>query len=186
MGKGKCVKPLDRFLQRWRILKAKPFIPVGSRLLDVGCADGFLYKKYSSRIADYVGIDPILKSSTRHENYQLIAGRYPNDLPKGPPFDVITMLAVVEHLSEALQEQLAAAIFHDLAPKGRLIVTTPSPRVDPMLHVMKRIKIIDGMALEEHNAFEPIHVPRIFAELELILHRRSQLGLNHLFVFQRN
>jgi 2-polyprenyl-3-methyl-5-hydroxy-6-metoxy-1,4-benzoquinol methylase len=180
------VKPLDKLLQKWRSLKAGPNIPEGSRVLDVGCADGVLYHRYSSRISEYVGIDPILKSSVQRDNYMLIAGKYPEDLPEQPPFDVITMLAVVEHLSEELQERTATAILQHLASKGKLIITTPSPAVDNLLVIMKKLRMIDGMSLEEHYAFDFREVPRLFEDLELILHQRFQFGLNHLFVFQKS
>ena len=57
--------------------------------------------------------------------------------------------------------------------------------MDPLLNMMKRLRVIDGMALEEHDNFDPHKVPRIFGDLELILHERFQLGINHLFVFQK-
>jgi hypothetical protein len=43
------------------------------------------------------------------------------------------------------------------------------------------------MSLEEHYGFEPDDTRRIFAEpgFKLIYHARFQLGLNHLFVFER-
>jgi len=172
-------------LQRWRILKARPYIPEGSRVLDVGCADGLLHRMFGDRIREYVGIDPILKSSSHQDNCRYIAGRYPNDLPVLPPFNVITMLAVIEHLAEGLQREVAKASFHHLVPNGRLIITTPSPLVDPLLIMMRRLRIIDGMSLEDHYRFDFRQVPRIFEDLEIIEHKRFQLGLNHLFVFRK-
>jgi len=185
MVKEDRVKPLDRFLQRWRILKARPYIPPDSRLLDVGCADGMLYRMVNNRVREYVGIDPSLKTSIHLENYRLIAGQYPFNMPELPPFKVITMLAVIEHLTEDVQIRTAQAVYHHLEPNGLLLITTPSPHVDHLLHFLKRLRLIDGMALEEHSRFDVRQVPQIFTDLKLILHRPFQLGLNHLFVFQK-
>ena len=53
------MKALDRFLQRWRIGKALPFIRRDDRLLDVGCYDRSLIDRALPRIASAVGIDSL-------------------------------------------------------------------------------------------------------------------------------
>jgi len=47
--------------------------------------------------------------------------------------------------------------------------------------------LIDGMSLEEHHGYEVSQTTKIFSppDFRLVLHRRFQLGLNHLFVFER-
>jgi len=92
------MKPLDRLIQRWRIKRAAVFIPNGVRLLDIGCADGMLYRMLKPRLGNYVGVDPGLSKSVQEENCQFIAGSFHEDFPSLPAFDVITMLAVMEHL----------------------------------------------------------------------------------------
>jgi 2-polyprenyl-3-methyl-5-hydroxy-6-metoxy-1,4-benzoquinol methylase len=180
------MKPLDRLLQRWRILKAKPHIPKGSRVLDVGSADGLLYQMLGDMIQEYVGIDPILETSIHKDNYQLISGKYPEDLPTLHPFSVITMLAVFEHIPMDREHDISEAIYLHLETHGKFIITTPSPFVDPLLHLMKRLRLIDGMALEEHGDLNFRRAPQVFGKLDLLLHQRFQLGLNHLFVFQKS
>jgi 2-polyprenyl-3-methyl-5-hydroxy-6-metoxy-1,4-benzoquinol methylase len=181
------VKPLDKFLQYWRIKKAEPFISEGSRLLDIGCADGMLYRVLRSQITEYVGIDPILSESVDEEAFRLITGQFPEDLPEIPPFDAIVMLAVIEHLPEGYQQEVALACVRFLKQDGILIITTPSPMVDKLLNVVIGLKLADGMSLEEHYGFDVRQVPNIFAfgNLKLVVHRRFQLGLNNLFVFQK-
>jgi 2-polyprenyl-3-methyl-5-hydroxy-6-metoxy-1,4-benzoquinol methylase len=181
------VKPLDKFLQSWRIKQVKPFIPEGSRVLDIGCAYGALYRMLKSQIAEYVGIDPVLSESVDEGKFKLIVNWFPGGLPERSSYDVITMLAVIEHIPEEVQREVAIACVRYLKQNGFLILTTPSPIVDKLLDVMVDLRIVDGMSLEEHHAFNARQVPIIFAfdNLKLVMYKRFQLGLNNLFVFQK-
>jgi hypothetical protein len=75
-----------------------------------------------------------------------------------------------------------------LKPNGRLIITVPSPMVDHVLKVLKFLRLIDGMSLEEHHGFEVHQTTAIFPakDFRLVKRKRFQLGLNNLFVFERN
>ncbi|MEQ1904614.1 MAG: class I SAM-dependent methyltransferase [Pirellulaceae bacterium] len=177
----------DRILQRWRIAKAAPWIKRNGRLLDVGCADGAIFKQLSDRISGGVGIDPDVAKPEQCAGGLLVPGFFPENLPDAQTYDAITMLAVLEHIPQAAQAKLAADCFQYLNPGGRLIITVPSPFVDHILSILKTLRIVDGMSLEEHYGFKPADTRPIFetAKLRLIAHRRFQLGLNHLFVFEK-
>lgn len=181
------MKPLDRLLQRWRIARAARHIPHGSRVLDVGCADGALFEQLRGRLGKGVGIDPDIERTVETEAYLLIAGRFPADLPGGAPFDVITMLAMLEHVPPQENAELARACAARLKPGGKLILTVPSPGVDRILDVLRAFRLVDGMSLEEHYGFETSCTPALFAHERFTLQRAEQfqLGLNNLFVFRR-
>jgi 2-polyprenyl-3-methyl-5-hydroxy-6-metoxy-1,4-benzoquinol methylase len=180
------MKFADRVLQNWRIRKARPFIPNNARVLDIGCGDGALFKALDGQLLEGVGIDPELASGEQTARYQLIAGYFPQDLPSTAPFDSITMLAVLEHIPAKLQKQWASDCARCLKSGGHLIITVPSPQVDAILDILTRLKIIDGMSLEQHYGFEAKQTPNIFQpELKLIKAATFQLGLNNLFVFQK-
>jgi hypothetical protein len=97
------------------------------------------------------------------------------------------MLAVLEHIPTARQAALADACHELLRDGGRLIITVPSPKVDHILAFLCFLRLIDGMSLEEHHGFKPGDTARIFAppRFRLLAHERFQLGLNHLFVFEK-
>ena len=181
------MKALDVLLQNWRIDKARPYVAPGARVLDIGCDDGALFRRFAELIGEGVGIDDDLAAPVRSDRYHLIPGHFPQDLEDGRPFDVIALLAVLEHVPEERQHGLAEACAKHLVPGGHLVVTTPSPLVDPILDALKLLRLIDGMALEEHYGFEPAQTPGIFerAGLVLVKARRFQLGLNNLFVFEK-
>ena len=180
------MKALDRFLQQWRVAKARPYIADGARVLDVGCSDGVLFRQLKGHIGEAVGIDPTLHESIEEDGFRLIAGQFPDGVPDREPFDAITMLAVLEHVPSEQQPRWAASCARLLKPGGHLIITVPSPIVDRILAVLKFARLIDGMSLEEHYGFDPREVPGLFAvgEMELVRASSFQLGCNNLFVFR--
>ena len=166
---------------------AAPFVARGGRVLDVGCADGALFDRLGPRLREGVGIDPDLRAPEQRGAFRLVPGHFPDDLEQAEPFDVIAMLAVFEHVPAGERRAWASACHRLLAPGGALVLTTPSPLVDPVLDVLSWLRVIDGMSLEQHHGFDPHDTPRIFeaAGLALETWSRFQLGLNHLFVFRK-
>jgi hypothetical protein len=146
-----------------------------------------LFRQLKSRIAEGVGIDPAIDRSIRLDNVALISGRFPQDLPDTQPFDVITMLAVLEHIPTADQPKLAADCARLLRPNGHVVITVPSAAVDRLLIFLKSVHLIDGMKLEEHHGFDANTTPSIFSTdaLKLIRADKFQFGLNNLFVFRK-
>jgi 2-polyprenyl-3-methyl-5-hydroxy-6-metoxy-1,4-benzoquinol methylase len=182
------MKAFDRLLQHWRIWKVRPYLSPGARVLDIGCADGALHRQLKPYLGDMVGIDPDLDSCLETGGCKLFPGQFPRDLPEVGPFDAITMLAVLEHIPIEQQAHWARECARLLKPKGYLIITTPSPMVDPILAALKFLRVIDGMSLEEHYGFDPTCVPSVFSvdAMELVKARKFQLGFNNLFVFKKS
>jgi len=167
---------------------AAPFIPPGASVLDIGSADGALFREIRG-LQNSVGVDLELDRQNLPKLPGLIfyEGMFPDVLPVPRTFDVITMLATLEHIPPAGLDPLAQACAAHLRTGGLLIISVPSPRVDSILAVLQTLRVIHGMATEQHHGFDVRQTPGIFApwKLELIVHRRFQLGLNNLFVFRR-
>lgn len=176
---------IDRYLQRWRFSKVRPYLTPASRVLDIGAADGALYA-YQPHVARFVGIDPDAEQARQiGPTAQLLRGTFPDVLDPSEVFDVIAMLAVLEHVPPRDQGPLARACATHLAPGGVLVITVPSPVVDRILAVLMALGLVHGMAVEQHYGFEAARTPAIFvaAGLALVDARRFQLGVNNLFVF---
>ena len=180
------MKALDRYLQRCRIDKTRPYIKKGVRVLDIGCDDGALFRDLPA-IGEGVGMDPDLKASTTNGNVSLIKGYFPKDLPDSRPFDLIILLAVLEHIPQAQQETLAQDSTRFLVPGGHVLITVPSPWVDPILSVLMFLRIMDGTRVDQHYGFEASTTPAIFsrAGLELAASKKFQFGLNNFFAFRK-
>jgi SAM-dependent methyltransferase len=78
-------------------------------------------------------------------------------------FDVVAMLAVLEHVVEDRLERVLDDVHRVLAPGGTLVVTTPPPWTDRVLPMLQRLGAVSEHMMEDHE--------RTF--------RRSEL--NHLF-----
>jgi SAM-dependent methyltransferase len=180
------MKAVDRILQKWRIDQARPWLRPGMRVMDIGCADGVLFQQ-CPHLEDGVGIDPDVLAPEKIGGNLIVPGLFPADLPDDRPFDAITMLAVLEHIPLDAQIELARDCALRLQPGGHLIITVPSPAVDHILAVLRAVRLIDGMSVEQHYGFDVATTGPTFEAvgLRLVKRRRFQLGLNNLFVFQK-
>ena len=181
-------KALDRLLESLRFEKAKPHIPRGVRLLDIGAGDGAFLCSLNGYIQSGVGIDPILTHVVEiSETCLLLPGRFPQDFGVCESlFDVITLLAVIEHIPTAELTTLADACWKMLVPKGRVVITVPHPCVDNILNILKTFRIIAGLSIEEHHGFNPEELPDIFNRWTLLKKERFELGCNYLFIFEKS
>ena len=184
------MKLIDRLLQRWRISIALRYIPARSRVLDIGCFNGEFFKYAGSHLRSGLGIDPApAVTDTAAANTVVLKGFFPADIPAGTEkFDVITALAVLEHIPAENLADFAEACYDWLNSGGKVILTVPSPFVDKILAVLLKLRLIDGMSLEEHHGFSLGGIPGLFenANFVLIKHSTFQLGLNNLFLFVKS
>lgn len=185
----KQMKKLDIFLQKQRINMIREYIPLTSRCLDIGAYKGELFTMCKDKISEGVGIEPLLDAKLTGENFTIFPGYFPKDFPANNlgKFDLVTMLAVLEHIPTNEQKQLADHCYKLLNKGGVVIITVPSLMVDNILKVLIKLRLIDGMSLEEHHGFLPEHTSAIFSEprFKLIVNRKFQIGMNNLFIFKK-
>lgn len=179
------MRMLDNILRNWRVRKAVAHVRSGGRLLDVGCFDGHLLRTVRDRVGWAIGIDPLTPPG-RRDGVEFVRDSFPANVDlEEASFDCITLLAVLEHMSDP--QCVAAECFRLLRPGGRVVITVPSPQVDHVLAVLRALRLVDGMSLEQHHGFEVSETATVFekAGFELTRRERFQLGLNNLFVFSK-
>jgi 2-polyprenyl-3-methyl-5-hydroxy-6-metoxy-1,4-benzoquinol methylase len=181
------MKTLDRIIRSWRMNKAISFIPEGASVLDIGCGEGELLKILGNHIECGIGVDPRLLTSVKTPRYELIRGKWPQDVPASMIFDVVVLLAVIEHLPEEALRSLGDRCSRMMRSGGRLIITAPSVYTDYVVMLLRWLRLMDAEAFEEHHGFNPKQISRIIAppRYSLYHHERFELGLNTLYVFER-
>jgi 2-polyprenyl-6-hydroxyphenyl methylase/3-demethylubiquinone-9 3-methyltransferase len=105
-------------------------LPPGTRVLDVGCGNGFTCGEFLRKGCSTVGIDlseqgiTIARQAYPEGRFELL-GADMNVLAnlKEEPFDLVVSSEVVEHLYDP--RSFARGCFAALKPGGRLICTTP-------------------------------------------------------------
>lgn len=182
---------LTRQLIRARLAAALALVPRGARVLDLGCGLSDL----AARLPSYVGCDRwpeiLVENRRRHPEarflaWDVLASEPPDEVRAAGPFDVVLMLALLEHLSDPAAALRRAASL--LAPSGRVVVTTPHPLGHAPLEAGAALGLLSRHAAEEHDALlsrEALEAAGAAAGLRLASYRRFLFGLNQLAAFER-
>lgn len=125
-------------------------VPVGSSVLDIGCADGSLSKHLLERGCHIVGVDldPAALEVAAQVLHDVRRVDLMNDLEtqllsimearSGQTFDVIIALDVLEHLIDPIAV-LRSLVDTCLAPHGRVVVSLPN-----ISHGAVRLALLEG------------------------------------------
>ena len=147
---------LEGFLARKRASKANSFIgdkfKIG-KVLDIGCGY-YPYFLLSTNIKNKYGIDPAVKENLlKDRKLKLIKDEVGNKkLPfKNDFFEVVTMLAVFEHIDESRITFVLSEVRRILKRGGIFIVTTPAPWSDKLLHLMAIFNLVSKEEIYEHK-----------------------------------
>lgn len=152
------------------------------RLLDVGCGNNELIKRYRTLGFSGTGIDIYLRKGV---DVICDSERF---VFKDEQFDTISFIASLNHCpnrKRAIQEARRV-----LKPNGRIIITMINPFIGFLCHKLA-IKDFDqierGMRKEEKYGLTTIYILKIFNTLGFALenHKTFVYGLNHLFVFKK-
>ena len=181
---------LEPLLRRLRIRKVLPVIKHyrDCRLLDIGCGwEARLLKTVEPYIQSGVGVD-FKAPDIRTPKIECRRIALDTSLPvSDESFDVVTMLAVLEHLAEPLA--IAKEIERALVPGGRLVLTVPSRAAKPVLEFLSyRLKIVSEAEIRDHKAYYDYRdLKALFGQtgLQMERHRYFQLGMNNFCVLRK-
>lgn len=188
---------MEAFLAHQRARRADSLIPEqarSGRILDVGCGS---YPTFlvNTMFGERYGLDRLVAAG---DVGQLQVKLVEHDIADGSGlpfedsfFDVVTMLAVFEHLETAALRQHLQEIHRVLRPGGLYVLTTPARWTEGLLKLMSRLGLVSDEEVSEHKA--QYSAPEIVTllleggfERSNIRHGTFELGMNHWAVAQRN
>ncbi|MFA5124397.1 MAG: class I SAM-dependent methyltransferase [Patescibacteria group bacterium] len=148
---------LEKYLARRRANKVDRLIPADLRsgaILDIGCGSYpyFLAQvKFSAKVGLDKSVSEGMIDGVSLKKYEFKTG---DNLPVSPScFNVVTMLAVLEHLDETAALNILAQSYRALVPGGLLIVTTPWGKTKGLLSLLAAFKIVSPDEIGEHQQF---------------------------------
>ena len=153
-GKG-LLEPL---LARLRTQRANQLIPAElrtGRILDIGCGS-YPYFLAHTAFKEKFAVDQLpLSDETVQRNQIEFFALNLNQEPHLPfaaeYFDVVTLLAVVEHLNPESMAALFRECHRVLKSQGMVVLSTPAAWADGLLQLMARLNLVSAEEIREHT-----------------------------------
>ncbi len=151
---------LEGFLAQQRAKTARSLIPVShrrDRILDIGCGAYPLFLR-DIDFREKHGLDKVVEADGQkglHRNGVFITN-YDIETEDALPyeseyFDVVTMLAVFEHIEPARLVKILRQVHRVLRPGGMYIMTTPAFWTEEILRTMAKLHLVSPVEIEEHK-----------------------------------
>lgn len=176
---------MEDYLARQRMQHVIRFIPPGSVVCDLGCGyRGLFLFRYQDKFKHAYGLDIAVNEALNTDHVTLKPADLNSHIPlPDSSVDVVTSLAVLEHLSE--REQHLKEIYRILKPGGMVLLTTPTPANKPLLEFLAfRLHVTDATEIADHKFYmSGEHLRQLLQaagfQNEHIITATWQLGLNN-------
>lgn len=167
---------LEPLLRKFRLAKVMPHIPKNSNLLDIGCGPKASFLKHAaSHIHQGFGVDFKVKpfdEGNIHVSQLMFSGQLPF---QDASFDVVTMLAVLEHIEH--EREILNEIYRVLVPGGKLVLTVPSVWAQPVLEFLSyKLKIVSEDEIRDHKRYYNRQRLR-----QVLINESGFIGFNHRY-----
>jgi SAM-dependent methyltransferase len=151
---------LERFLAKKRAVKANNLIPQSyrsGRILDIG-SGAYPFFLLTTRFSEKYGIDKTFRASSQTGSKNHSIELMYHDIESEDPlpfndeyFDVVTMLAIFEHIMPQRLPKVFQEVYRVLKRGGLLIITTPACWTGFILRGMAMAGLVSSMEIEEHK-----------------------------------
>ncbi len=181
---------LGNMIRRQRIEMIESY--VCGDVLEIGCHDGATLARSNPHLRRYVGTDidddALKRARSRYPSREFLRNDIDSEsLGFNEEFDVVLMVALIEHIlnQRHLLEQCHAA----LRPGGLLVVTTPTPFGNDLVHRIGARFGLFHRSVEDHHVViydkTRIRAAAAMVGYDLWRHRYFQFGCNQLAVLKK-
>jgi ubiquinone/menaquinone biosynthesis C-methylase UbiE len=178
---------LEPLLRKFRLKKVMPHILKGEPLLDVGCGTSATFlKAVSPHVSKAYGVDFKVNSGKIGNNIYTEQLTFSDRLPfEDDQFSTVTMLAVLEHISN--EAGIINEVYRVLRPGGKLVLTVPSIWAKPVLEFLSyKLGIISEAEIRDHKRYYTRDRLRAClirnGQFSAFFHRYFQLWMNNFCV----
>ena len=175
---------LDLFICRWRSRIVRRHVTPGASVLDFGCGHQAMFlRTVQPVISRGVGLDYDADAGRPAPNLELRQFHFQDrfDYPDAS-FDLVTILAVLEHIPLDQVDTLFREFSRVLVPGGRILLTTPTPAARPVLEFLAfKLHVISEPEIADHrHYYSEADLSALAARHGLACHgyRRFLLGFN--------
>jgi len=156
---------LERFLARKRAQKANSLIPQSyrnGRILDIG-AGSYPVFLLTTTFLEKFGIDKTFSAFLQTKPKTHTLALMCHDIESEDPlpfqdeyFDIVTMLAVIEHIERYNLPRISQELYRILKRGGLLIITTPAEWTGLILNGMAYLKLISNQEIRDHKGLHSV------------------------------
>jgi len=181
---------LDKILSNYRLAVVAKYIEQEDTVLDLGCGvQHYLLKRFRNKFKSGYGLDYDIEGR-KEGNIILMNFKYQGKLPlEDNLFDKVFLLAVLEHIEMKDTGALFLEFSRILKKRGRVIITTPTPRCKTILEFIAfRLKLVAPEEVTDHKHYYIADEIRDLAEasgLKVVDSKLFQFGLNSLYVLEK-
>lgn len=182
---------IDTFISWMRFRRVLPHLSPDDTVLDFGCGyQVYLLDHVKGRIKKGVGLDYDVETKKIGTNIQTRNFKFSNRLPfTNYTFNVIFMLAVIEHIEVSKVPKLIREMRRILKPGGRIVLTTPTRRGKLILEFLAfKLSVISKEEVGDHKKYYDKKDIDTFCKnygLTLKTYRTFWFGLNSFVVIEK-
>ena len=185
--------PLDMFLAEQRYKTARRqmrFAHQRERILDIGCGS-YPFFLTTVNFSERYGMDKIVQSNKKvhKESHGITLINYDFENEERLPFqddffDVVTALAVFEHIEPRNLVGLHKEIYRILKPGGMYIMTTPAFWTDSLLRFLAGLRLISDVEIKDHKgSYNHLMISSVLQEANF---QKSKLRLGYFELFMNS
>lgn len=178
---------LEPLLRQFRLAKVMPHVLRGQPLLDIGCGSSATFlRAVSAYVSEAHGVDFKIKSRKVGSNIYTKHLTFSDKLPfDDSQFSTVTMLAVLEHISN--EAGILDEVYRVLRPGGKLVLTVPSIWAKPVLEFLSyKLGVVSKAEIRDHKRYytrKKLESCLIYnGRFDNFVHRYFQLWMNNFCV----